>query len=888
MTFQCELDNSGFASCSGGTVTYTGLVDASMHTFTVHAVGSDGTVGPDASQSFTVDAHPPAVSISAPAIGDVTGKNTTLTFTADANTTVTCDVDGTAISGCHSGVAIPAQADGKHTVNVTATDNVCMNHATASSTWTVDTIGPTVTIAQPSGSQHLPGPDGSFTFSTGPDPAGLPPKTIACAVDGAAVSCTLAGSGTYSVPDGTHTLTITVTDSLGNSTTTSVTFVVDSTPPLVTQLTATNSINGNATVNYALTDESDVTSVHCVLDGVDIECGESASGGWNYNGLTPGVHDLQLYGIDQVGNSGQSATPGPVPTTRAEITFTEVYDTGRVVLIGHPDLDEPDLRDIFANAIRTSEPTLERLAANKAPRILAYQPYPLDPDACTDMVTAIGQNLEGIDDEFDCNNSFVLPPGYTTLGSASSLATALRGADVFIVPDFNYVGGDACDDGRRPQEETPSPFELGALWYQTLLDFVNAGGVVIVLDGATDCDGDYEPDFIEEVLTNNGKEARRPIQNAQDVNSPVLLSLSDPEAEIDDEEVWQSDDLLVGDTELGEDDNGVEFVVFDNYGITVYSDSEGDCIDCERPIQARRPGGIGFRELESTVIEKPFPDPVRITVQTDCRSLKGAQQAQILVGPGTGCPDEGEPVAFVALGPDTIDHGVIHTDPDGVAIRNLPKGGTLTAASASGLNDDEALVSFLGVKPLDTLTVGVLPTIAGVNAGEQCTITVAAPTAGTAPPMLSIGVGQGDQSFEGTGPDDYFGSGFDANYFIGPSGDIGPSGVVFTVYPYADQNAAFAVARDANGNNPSSYTVVPGNVPDVECPDDGSTIQLPDYDSWTEISPESIGPLSSRSPTSSRAKTMSTRWNSRLGGRSPTSLTSTIPSSNHHMYSTPA
>ncbi len=165
-----------------------------------------------------------------------------------------------------------------------------------------------------------------------------------------------------------------------------------------------------------------------MLDGVDIECGESASGGWNYSGLTPGVHVLDLYGIDQVGNSGQSATPGPVPTTRAEITFTEVYDTGRVVLIGHPDLYEEDWQDIFANAIRTSEPTLVRLNANKAPRILAFQPAGIDEESCNDMVEAIGFDVEGVDGDFDCQNQSDYPAGYTTLSSPAGLADAAPAA----------------------------------------------------------------------------------------------------------------------------------------------------------------------------------------------------------------------------------------------------------------------------------------------------------------------------------------------------------------------------------------------------------------------------------------------------------------------------
>ncbi len=165
----------------------------------------------------------------------------------------------------------------------------------------------------------------------------------------------------------------------------------------------------------------------------------------------------------------------------------------------------------------------------------------------------------------------------------------------------------------------------------------------------------------------------------------------------------------------------------------------------------------------------------------------------------------------------------------------MPNGGSVTAGSESGLDDEPALVSFLGVKPLDTLTVGVFPEEdAELENGDMCDLTVALPEERHRIADLEHrGRQQRSFSFLG-GIGDIDGG---SNYFIGPSGDIGPSGEVFDIAAYTTTNAAFAVARDADGNNPTSYTVVQGATGDGEdeCPDGETPIQLPDYDTWTPI-----------------------------------------------------
>ena len=258
LTYQCALDNTAATDCSSGSVTYTGLAAGSSHVFHVHAVQSDGTVGPDSTQSFVVDGTPPAIAITSPMNGVPTGANTTLIFATEAGATVSCTLDGHAIAGCASGAPLANLAGGAHTVVVNATD-ACLNQGTAQSSWTVDDTGPTVTIVSPANGATTTS-TGTIIFTTSADAV-----SATCTLDGASVPCTVAGLVQYnSLADGPHTFTVTASDAFGNSTSTKSTFDVDSTPPIVTSLTATGDATGDITVQFVVTDaSSSVVEVHC-------------------------------------------------------------------------------------------------------------------------------------------------------------------------------------------------------------------------------------------------------------------------------------------------------------------------------------------------------------------------------------------------------------------------------------------------------------------------------------------------------------------------------------------------------------------------------------------------------------------------------------------------
>ncbi|MBI5311120.1 MAG: hypothetical protein HZB14_08900 [Actinobacteria bacterium] len=184
-----------------------------------------------ATNSFTVDATAPTVSISAPANGSYTADNTPATAfsVTETNPNVTeCRVDGGSWAACTSGSSLAALTDGSHTFDVRHTDDAG-NVGSASSTFTVDTVNPVVSISAPANGSYTADNTPTITFSV----TETNQNTTECRVDGGSWAACTSGSSLAALADGSHTLDVRHTDDAGNVGTDSTTFTVDATAPTV-------------------------------------------------------------------------------------------------------------------------------------------------------------------------------------------------------------------------------------------------------------------------------------------------------------------------------------------------------------------------------------------------------------------------------------------------------------------------------------------------------------------------------------------------------------------------------------------------------------------------------------------------------------------------------
>ncbi|HZJ63113.1 MAG TPA: Ig-like domain-containing protein, partial [Kofleriaceae bacterium] len=192
------------------------------HTITVRGTDAAGNVGTGAT-TFIVDTIVPIVTVVG--VPNPTNNNRpSVPFTVTGATTIQCQVDTGTFAACTSPFTPSALTDGSHTITVRGTD-AAGNAGTGSTTFTVDTVAPVVTVTPVPSPTNDSTPSVSFTVTGA--------TTIQCQVDtGSFASCTSPFTPS-ALTDGSHTITVRGTDAAGNSSTGATTFTVDTQAPPV-------------------------------------------------------------------------------------------------------------------------------------------------------------------------------------------------------------------------------------------------------------------------------------------------------------------------------------------------------------------------------------------------------------------------------------------------------------------------------------------------------------------------------------------------------------------------------------------------------------------------------------------------------------------------------
>ncbi len=227
VSFECRLDTGSFAGCDSPQA-LTGLADG-PHTFTVRATDLAGNTSAEAARTWTVDTGAPVVTITAgPADGSVLAtRSGSFAFSVvdSSAVTVACTLDAGTTSPCTSPFAFASLADGVHTFRVTATD-VAGNIGLSERSWTIDAVGPTITITSPvNGTSFAVGASATAQFSCTDGPAPAPSCTAT--VTGPAGTAPIAsGAALPTGLVGSYTLTVTSVDQAGTTTTASSAYAV--------------------------------------------------------------------------------------------------------------------------------------------------------------------------------------------------------------------------------------------------------------------------------------------------------------------------------------------------------------------------------------------------------------------------------------------------------------------------------------------------------------------------------------------------------------------------------------------------------------------------------------------------------------------------------------
>ncbi len=289
--FECKLDNGTFAACTSPT-TLGSTLDGS-HTFIVRATDTAGNTG-QTSYSWTIDTVAPTVTVGTKPPNPSNDPTPTFAFSANEATPggFECKLDSGAFAGCTSPATLSASSDGSHTFSVRA-DDAAGNIGSATHTWTIDTVAPTVTLGtKPPSPSNDPTP--SFSFSAAET------STFQCELDAGAFAPCTSPTTLGATADGSHTYTVKATDAAGNAGQASYVWTIDTVAPTTTLTAKPANSSNDPTPSFSFS-AGETSTFQCELDaGAFAPCTSPTTLG----ATADGSHTYTVKATDAAGNTG--------------------------------------------------------------------------------------------------------------------------------------------------------------------------------------------------------------------------------------------------------------------------------------------------------------------------------------------------------------------------------------------------------------------------------------------------------------------------------------------------------------------------------------------------------------------------------------------------------
>jgi hypothetical protein len=294
------------------TTSYTPTaLTAGAYTFTVTVADAAGNTA-SATRSITIDLTPPTVSITSGPSGPSNDNTPTFGFTTGGSpSTIVCTVGAQTANCTTSYTASPALGDGSYTFTVTVTD-AAGNSASASRTFSIDTVAPTVSITAPPGGTQTNDTTPTFTFTTGGSPS-----TITCAIGTQSGPCTTSYTPT-ALTAGTYTFTVTVADAAGNTASATRSITIDLTPPTVSITSGPSGPTNDRTPTFGFTTGGSPSSIVCRVGSQTANCTTSYTAN---PALADGSYTFTVTVTDAAGNSASATRSFSVDTVGPTIVI---------------------------------------------------------------------------------------------------------------------------------------------------------------------------------------------------------------------------------------------------------------------------------------------------------------------------------------------------------------------------------------------------------------------------------------------------------------------------------------------------------------------------------------------------------------------------------------
>jgi hypothetical protein len=300
--FSCSLDGRAFTGCTSP----HRLADLSPgpHQIRVRATDLAGNVDPTpATQSFSLDDRPPAVTITGGVSGPTTDRRPRFEFSGDeANVTFRCAFDDHPFGVCEEALAHRPATDlghGTHIFRVQATDTSGNQSPPAVREFAVDLRGPAVAVSGPSDPVNRR--DAMLTAT--PDEPGT---TLECSFDEGAFGPCQPITRLSDLRDGRHWFRVRATDALGNlGPLATHAWTIDTRPPDTSVEAGPRRLRQRNRARIRFGSNEAEVSFQCALDGGGFR---ACAPRHRLPKLPLGRHVLRVFATDRAGN----ADPTPV------------------------------------------------------------------------------------------------------------------------------------------------------------------------------------------------------------------------------------------------------------------------------------------------------------------------------------------------------------------------------------------------------------------------------------------------------------------------------------------------------------------------------------------------------------------------------------------------
>lgn len=298
-SFECRLDTELEQACISP-FALTNLLEGA-HLLKVIALDKSGKRLSQFEYAFVVDLTPPLPKINtAPSLSGATDYNLSFSATDAVTSTITyeCFLDAASRGPCTSPIALTALANGQHTFGIIATDVAGNSSTLLTHSWKISLNAPEISPATPPAFSNA-----TITINFVASSKDGLAVTSTCALNAdPAAACTSSFRAT-NLKAGAQKLLITTTDELKRTAKTTVEWIADLAPPVVTIMAQPPAFIGASgyPVNFTSTDAlgSGVASCECFIDNtMPVTCESPALAAYTKDG--PAVFNVAC--IDKAGN----------------------------------------------------------------------------------------------------------------------------------------------------------------------------------------------------------------------------------------------------------------------------------------------------------------------------------------------------------------------------------------------------------------------------------------------------------------------------------------------------------------------------------------------------------------------------------------------------------